>query len=181
MPRARDITGQRFGRLVALYPTEERRHNGQIVWCLRCDDGNEIKSVIGPLGTRIKSCGCLRRENRHRHGESPRGNTSSLYQCWRNIKERWLNHQDPGFKNYGGRGITMWPEWINNYPAFRDHVLYSIGPGPSPKYSIDRINNNGNYEPGNLKWSTRSQQMLNARSATELTKYLNELVRNETL
>jgi hypothetical protein len=75
----------------------------------------------------------------------------------------------------------MAPEWINDYVAFRDYVIYSIGPRPSSKYSIDRIDNEGNYEPGNLKWSTRSQQKLNSRGASELTKYLNELVRNETL
>ena len=177
--RARNITGQQFGRLTALYPTGERRH-GNIVWRLRCDDGNEIEAPINRLNSgRILSCGCLRRENRFRHGDSTRDTKSPLF--WHNIKERCLNPKNKGFKNYGGRGITMWPEWVNNYPAFRDHILYSIGPRPSPKYSIDRINNEGHYEPGNLKWSTQPQQRLNARNVSELTKFLNELVRNETL
>jgi len=75
----------------------------------------------------------------------------------------------------------MWPEWIDNYPVFRDYVLHNIGPRPSPKYSIDRRDNEGNYEPGNLKWSTRSEQMLNSRQASKRTKFLNRLVWDEML
>jgi hypothetical protein len=159
--KAKNIANQRFGRLVALYPTEERR-NGTIIWRLRCDCGQEIESRIGSLGTRTKSCGCLRRENRYRHGSSTRNNKSPLYRCWQNIKEHCLNPKHPVFKHYGGRGITMAPEWINDFPAFHDYINQNLGPRPKGR-SLDRIENNEGYFPGNLKWSTKSEQNHNQR------------------
>ena len=75
----------------------------------------------------------------------------------------------------------MYPPWIDDYVAFRDYIIKHLGPKPSPKHSIDRRDNDGNYEPYNLRWATPSEQILNSRQATELTKFLNELVWNETL
>jgi hypothetical protein len=171
--KAKNITNQRFGRLVALYPTEERR-NGTIIWRLRCDCGREIESRIGPLGTRTKSCGCLRHENRYRHGSSTRNNVSPLYHCWRNIKEHCLNPKHPVFKHYGGRGISMAAEWINDFQAFRDYIDQHLGPRPK-NCTIDRIDNDEGYYPGNLKWSTQSEQNYNQRRS-KINKIINKLV-----
>jgi hypothetical protein len=167
----KDITGQRFGRLVALYPTEERC-NGHVVWRLRCDDGKEIEIPVTNLRNGTQSCGCLRRERAalrcYRHGDS----SSTLYNCWRAIKQRCLNPKNKDYKNYGGRGITITLEWVNNFPAFRDYVFQSLGPCPK-EHTLDRIDNDRNYEPGNLRWAPRSTQNRN-RQNSRINKILNE-------
>ena len=163
---AKDITGQTFGRLTALYPTEERR-NEKIMWRCRCIEGNEIEVATADLiKGHTQSCGCLQREltaqRVHRHGEAIHGNETSLYINWKHIKARCLNPKDPSFINYGGRGITMAPEF-KDYIAFRDYVNEHLGPRPSPKHSIDRKENDWHYVPGNLRWATPLQQSQNKR------------------
>jgi hypothetical protein len=81
------------------------------------------------------------------------------------MKQRCLNPKAKGYKNYGGRGITIAPEWIDDFQAFRDYVNQNLGPRPSPYHTIDRIENDEGYEPGNLKWSTKSQQIHNSRQS----------------
>ena len=162
----KDITGQTFGRLTALYPTKER-HNEKIMWRCRCIEGNEIEVATADLiKGHTQSCGCLQREltaqRVHRHGEAIHGNETSLYINWKHIKARCLNPKDPSFINYGGRGITMAPEF-KDYIAFRDYINEHLGPRPSPKHSIDRKENDWHYVPGNLRWATPLQQSQNKR------------------
>jgi hypothetical protein len=159
----RDIAGQKFGRLTALHQTGERR-DGRIMWRLRCECGREIDcSSHGLLGARTRSCGCLQREYaaqlKYRHG----GCKSLLYRCWRNIKKRCLNPKNQAFKNYGGRGISMAPEWAGDFAAFKEYVDRNLGPKPKGDYSIDRIKNHEGYFPGNLRWATRTEQNHNTR------------------
>ena len=85
------------------------------------------------------------------------GKATPEYAAWRGIKCRCLNPKTRGYHRYGGRGITICAEWVDDYAAFFAHV----GPRPSPKHSIDRIENNGNYEPGNVRWATAKEQMNN--------------------
>src|SRR5262249_14940507 len=110
-------------------------------------------------------CGCLRSEQtaqrNYRHGDATRDNTTSLYKCWIQMKQRCLDPKAISFKNYGGRGITFAPEWIEFIP-FRDYIFQNLGPRPKG-CSIDRIENNEGYYPGNLKWSTSSEQTHNSR------------------
>jgi hypothetical protein len=167
--RAKDITGQRFGRLVALYRME-KRCRGSIVWRLRCDCGREIESGSAPLGTQTKSCGCLRDENRYRHGDT----RSTLYHCWQNIKTRCLNPQYEGYKNYGGRGIRMTPEWAEDFVAFQTYINQNLGPRPKG-CSIDRIDNDDGYRPGNIRWATKSEQSHNQRRS-RLYNGINKLI-----
>lgn len=161
---AKDITGQRFGRLTALHPVGKGRDR-LIVWRLRCDCGKNIDHTIRHLGGDTQSCGCLRREKarqfNYRHGGT-RGGVSSLYACWLSIKNRCFNPKNAGFKNYGGRGISMAREWIGDFPAFRDYVSENLGPKPKG-YTIDRIENNEGYFPGNIQWATRTTQGNNTR------------------
>jgi hypothetical protein len=84
---------------------------------------------------------------------------------------RCTNPNDPSYRNYGGRGIHVYPEWLDDYAAFLEHV----GRRPTPRHSLDRINNEGHYEPGNLRWATLRQQARNRRS-NRLVKIGDELV-----
>jgi hypothetical protein len=161
----KDITGQRFGRLIALHPTGKKRH-GCNMWRLRCSCGNEIERPNSSLGSHTQSCGCLQREQAaqraYRHGDAKCHDRSPLHNCWRTIKQRCFNPTDANFKNYGDRGITMTKEWIDDYPAFRRYIDEDLGPRPKG-YTLDRINNDGDYAPNNLRWASRSQQLYNTR------------------
>lgn len=83
------------------------------------------------------------------------------YRSWNGMKQRCYNTNNPAYPSYGGRGIIVCEEWKKSFESFLDH----IGPKPSKEYSLDRIDNNGNYEPGNVKWSTPIQQSFNRRSS----------------
>lgn len=91
-----------------------------------------------------------------RHGEARK---TKEYQAWSAIKGRCMNSRNKAFKDYGGRGINVHPEWVRSYKLFLEHV----GRAPSPKHSLDRIDNNGNYEPGNVRWATSIEQKNNTR------------------
>lgn len=95
-----------------------------------------------------------------KHGQS----RSALYKLWLNIKDRCGNPRCPQFHNYGGRGIRMCEAW-KNFLAFQE----AVGPRPSPQHKIDRINNDGNYEPGNVRWATQKEQCRNLRKNRMLT------------
>lgn len=82
-----------------------------------------------------------------------------LYHIWQAMKDRCLNPRNSRYRHYGGRGITVCPQWVNSFEQF----LADVGEKPSPELSIDRIDNDGNYEPGNVRWATKSQQSANTR------------------
>ena len=84
----------------------------------------------------------------------------SEYKAWQHMKERCLNKNNPRFKDYGGRGISIHKIWITSFKTFYEH----IGHKPASDYSLDRIDNDGNYEPGNVRWATKEQQRKNKRS-----------------
>jgi hypothetical protein len=161
---AKDITNQRFGRLVALYRTGKRCSKG-VIWRVRCDCNCEFEAATGYLGS-IKSCGCLQREKaaqaNYRHGGTVGNKRSPLYVCWHDIKRRCFDPKFTRAKNYSERGISLAPEWVNDFAAFRDYVNQNLGPRPKG-HSIDRIENSEGYFPGNLRWATPSQQRHNSR------------------
>jgi hypothetical protein len=99
-------------------------------------------------------------------GKAPKNTGSALghraeYQCWVNMISRCIDPHHKLYPYYGGRGIRVCERWINSFPAF----LVDMGAKPSPDLSIDRVNNDGPYEPGNCRWATRSQQINNRRTA----------------
>lgn len=166
MERPESLIGKQFGRLtvVGIYGKDKSGHT--LLSC-RCSCGNMTTAQLYQLRNNIKkSCGCLKKEmgkiNFTKHGEAHR----RLYVLWIGIKKRCYSEKCSSYKNYGGRGIKMCPEWKDDYVAFRDFML-SIGydESISSKYqTIERIDVNGNYEPNNCKLTTMKEQNLNKRN-----------------
>lgn len=105
------------------------------------------------------------KNSRFSHGHAIHGEVSPEYNAWQCLIYRCTNPASPRFSYYGGRGVTVCERWRNSFDAF----LEDMGPRPSPKHSLDRIDNNGNYEPGNVRWATREQQQNNTRKNRLLT------------
>lgn len=115
------------------------------------------------------SCGCLgiehRRASRQTHGAC----TSAFYKVWAAMKYRCHNPNDKAYRFYGARGISVCDRWRDDFVTFAADIATEIGERPSKKHSIDRINNNGNYEPGNVRWATQLEQTSNTRRNRWLT------------
>lgn len=163
---SRVTVGQRFGRWTVLAGAPRYKHQARFL--CRCDCGTErdVFAFVLLDGTST-SCGCFMRENNGRligkrslrHGETVGRIQSIEYKVWQWAIDRCENPKNKSFHDYGGRGIRMCPEWRHSFPAF----LAEVGRRPGPEYSIDRIDNERGYEPGNVRWATKSQQMKNRR------------------
>ncbi len=131
---------------------------------VRCVCGKEFVARVNNLKTgSTTSCGCKRHETLMKrnttHGMAPRSGRHKLYRTWAAIIQRCTNRKNPKYEDYGGRGITVCKEWAESFEVF----LAYVGERPFPKAEIDRKDNSGNYEPGNVKWSTRQEQTQNTR------------------
>jgi hypothetical protein len=164
---ALDLVDQRFTKLVAICP--DGRIHGYIAWQCRCDCGREVRVPSGSLRSgATRSCGCLRASSHRSHGHTVAGRCTPEYQAWVDMKKRCLNPRRPKYRYWGGKGVTVDPRWVNDYPAFYAYV----GPRPSPDYELDRIDPYGNYEPGNVRWflcgqgRTRRSRLLTYRDET---------------
>jgi hypothetical protein len=168
-----DRTGQRFGRLVAIEQVARKAPDERSPrWLFRCDCGSLKALKVGDLIRSrypTKSCGCLQHENAKRfgdkspvkHGETRSGMTPE-YRAWGDMRHRCRNPTAKSFKWYGGRGIAVCERW-DDFRSF----LADMGRKPGPEYSIDRIDNDGNYEPGNCRWATAKQQSNNHRKSNQ--------------
>ena len=154
----KDISGKKYGRLTAVEFDHKEKTNA--VWKCRCDCGRILlvdfyKLIYG----NTKSCGCLRKEfpNNLIHGFAREWKRHPLYSIWSSMRDRCNNPKNHAFHNYGGRGIKVCNRW-DDFTKFKNDM------GKRPRlHSLDRIDNNGNYEPSNCHWANRSQQMANCR------------------
>lgn len=164
--RRDDLTGVRFGRLsveglsgIVVSPGGTRR----TAWTCRCDCGQvAIARGLDLKQGKVVSCGCFRVETVARrsrtHGHTAGHRVTAEYQAWAGAKRRCGDPSDAAFVNYGGRGIEMCPRWRDDFTAF----IADMGPRPHGG-SLDRIDNDGPYAPGNCRWATRQQQNSNQR------------------
>lgn len=155
-----DMSGMHFGRLTVLR-RDGKTSYGKPLWLCQCECGNTThvtrKHLIG--GGTI-SCGCYRREHSREqhttHGLSKTSNRHNrLYRIWTGIKDRCCNPNSKYWNKYGGRGITVCKEWADDYMVFH---AWAINNGYLDNLTLDRIDNDGNYEPDNCRWATYETQ-----------------------
>jgi len=159
--KSMDLTGHKYNKLTVIklhhktqkYTIDGKKKGHQYFWLCKCDCGNE--TIIPTSNLRkglIKSCGCLK----YTHHLS----NTRLYRIYIGMKTRCYNSKSLSYKDYGGRGITICQEWLDDFMNFYN---WAKDNGYSDNLSIDRINVNGNYEPSNCRWATQEEQSNNTR------------------
>jgi hypothetical protein len=164
----KDLTGMKFGflKVIELHGYYQNSNRYYSTWQCSCECGKTV-TVRGCAltGKKTMSCGCYQRQVSSAvnmtHGCAPIGGSTKEYRLWQNIKSRCLNKSHPRYQDYGGRGISIHGPWMESFERF----VSDVGLAPSKKHSLDRFpDNNGNYEPGNVRWATATEQARNARS-----------------
>ena len=168
-----DRVGMVYGRLLVI-AFAGKAQNGKLQWLCRCTCGKEVITTANNLASgKTRSCGCFLAESRskngtnsHKHGCQPK----RLYKIWDGIRQRCLSPTCVLYKHYGGRGIQLCDAWKADFRPFRDWALAN---GYDEGLTIDRIDNNGNYEPSNCRWVSMSVQE-NNRNNNRLISYKNQ-------
>lgn len=161
-----DLTGRRVGRLTVSRKSE-RVAKQAVWWECRCECGNEVVVRTVDL-TRTKrptrSCGCLRRDRLSETATTHGMSRTPEFNSWSGMIARCSNPNSKSYPRYGGRGITVSPKWRDSFASF----YADVGPRPGPGYSLDRIDPDGNYEPGNCRWASTVDQARNKAHNTKV-------------
>lgn len=153
-------------------PSLKRRGSGVVPHVLaRCACGTKRRVSLPNLkSSKSRSCGYYKRKRtaaaRIRHGESRKGAVTAEYSCWQSMLRRCLSPSHSNYGSYGGRGIRVTERWLKF-----EHFLADLGRRPTSAHSLDRINVNGNYEPGNCRWATSAEQRRNQRPRLRLEQF----------
>lgn len=162
-----NIVGKRFGRLTVIAETNERSANGELKYLCECECGNTKVIVSTSLRCgKTRSCGCLLSEGTSARAKTHGLSKTRLFNIWAGMHDRCYNPNRREYKDYGGRGIQVCDAWKDNFQAFYD---WSMANGYSDNLSIDRRDNDGNYEPSNCRWTTRKEQSDNTRLTVHIT------------
>ncbi len=179
----KDLTGVQSGKLTVLAKCPTLADNGDVQWVCKCDCGNVVnirhRSLVRSIP--VRSCGCLQREAASLVGKANAthglSNTPTWHSWW-NMCQRCNNPNNQSYSDYGGRGITVCPRWESSYEHFLEHM----GEKPSSEYTIERMDNDKGYYPGNCIWATRATQNANKRGISWFIingekKYLTQLAK----
>ena len=163
------LVGQKFGRLTVVSRVSNSK-SGHIRFLCKCECG--IEKICQKQNLQVgatTSCGCLQRERSSQHNKGKKHKLThglsgnNFYHIWENIIQRITNPNHKEYENYGGRGIKLHPKWEGGAESFVKYIRMALGPKPTPKHSLDRIDNEKGYIPGNLRWATATQQHHNRR------------------
>lgn len=169
MPKFKDLSGKRYGRLTVIKPYGKNKY-GKYMFVCKCDCGNDFVTLGNGLQSgRTLSCGCLHSEKsieKVRALTKHNMSNTRIYNIWHTMIQRCYYPKHKSYNYYGGRGITVCNEWLHNFQAFYD---WAMANGYDDSLTIDRINVNGNYEPSNCRWATLKEQANNTRNNHYIT------------
>lgn len=161
MSRAIDLSGRVFARLTVLSRAGSTKH-GQATWLCRCVCGKDYTARGHELTSgHTKSCGCMAFSALRDRNWAHRRRHTAEYRIWLGMIRRCADPGRPEYERYGGRGISVDESWLTDFETF----LRDVGERPSPKHSLDRIDNDKSYVPGNVRWATAQEQAVNRRKA----------------